>query len=303
MTTDRLDAFEENRTRMFSLAYRMLGEAAEAEDVVQDAYLRWAASGPVDVPAAWLTRVVTNLCLNRLTSARARRERYVGPWLPEPVFTEGGRLGPLETAEQREAVSLGMLVLLERLTPAERAVFVLREAFGYPHAEIAEVLETGEARVRQLYRRARQHVAEERRRFTAEPGRHEEIVRRFLAAAAAGDVAELERLLAKDVTAWGDGGGVVSAGRRPVHGADKVARLVAGLLRHPLAPRMAFGIEHVNGEPAVVTRLEGALFAVVCLDVTEEGRVAAVRSVVNPAKLAFAEGQAEGRGGQGEGQV
>ncbi|MEO3930132.1 sigma-70 family RNA polymerase sigma factor [Micromonosporaceae bacterium B7E4] len=147
VTQERLERFEANRRRLFGVAYRLLGEASEAEDVVQDAYLRWERSDSVVSPEAWLTRVVTNLCLDRLTSARAQRERYVGPWLPEPVLTGGGALDPLETVEQRELLSLGMLVLLERLTPPERAVFVLREAFGHGHREIAEILEVNEPHV------------------------------------------------------------------------------------------------------------------------------------------------------------
>jgi RNA polymerase sigma-70 factor (ECF subfamily) len=158
--------------------------------------------------------VVTNLCLDRLTSARAQRQRYVGTWLPEPVFTDGGVLGPLETVEQRESVSLGMLVLLERLTPPERAAFVLREAFGHSHREIAEILELDEAHVRQLYRRARTHVGAARKRFDATPEQRRKLLERFLAATLDGDVQELERLLANDVVAWADGGGKAPATRR-----------------------------------------------------------------------------------------
>lgn len=282
-----LDEFTANRPRLFGLAYRLLGEAAEAEDVLQDAYLRWAASGPVDVPAAWLTTVVTNLCLSRLGSARARRETYVGPWLPEPVFTDDGRLGPLETVEQRESLSMGMLVLLERLTPPERAAFVLREAFGHRHAEIAEVLGVDEAHARQLYRRARAHVGEGRRRFAAGPGHREEIVRRFVAAASEGDVAGLEKLLADDVVAWSDGGGRTSAARRPLVGRSRVARLFCGLGTHPRAAGAEISIRTVNGEPAIVVHEAGRLYMVVCLEIAE-GRITGVRSVLNPDKLAYA---------------
>ncbi|MFD9904759.1 RNA polymerase sigma-70 factor [Streptomyces sp. NPDC059063] len=290
MSEDKLVSYEESRARLFGLAYRMLGEAAEAEDVLQDAYLRWADSGPVEVPAAWLTKAVTNLCLTRLSSARARRERYVGPWLPEPVFTDDGQLGPLETVEQRDSVSVGLLVLLERLTPAERAAFVLREAFGYPHADIAEVLDVPEARVRQLYRRAREHVREPRRRFDSDPQQCAEIVHRFLAAATEGDVAGLERLLAKDVVSWSDGGGAVSAARRPVTGADRVSRLLVGFATHPRAAGAVLDVRLVNGAPAIVGRLGGELVAVLHLEI-EDGQVQAVHNVVNPAKLAFAAAQ------------
>lgn len=285
--SEKLARFEAERGRLFGLAYRMLGEASEAEDVVQDAYLRWEASASVEVPGAWLTKVVTNLCLNRLTSARARRERYVGPWLPEPVFTDGSVLGPLETVEQRDSVSLGMLVLLERLTPPERAVFVLREAFDYGHREIAEILDLDEAHVRQLYRRAREHVGESRKRFTPSLEQQKKIVERFLAATLDGDVVGLERLLAEDAVSWADGGGKAMAARQPVFGRDRVVRLLAGLARHPRAAGAELEIGLVNGEPAVVVHEAGVLTSVIVPEVVGD-RVVAVRAVANPDKLAFA---------------
>ncbi|MCO5996237.1 RNA polymerase sigma-70 factor [Actinoallomurus rhizosphaericola] len=287
---DKLAEFTENRARLFGLAYRLLGEATEAEDVLQDAYLRWETSGPVDVPAAWLTTVVTNLCLSRLGSARARRERYVGPWLPEPVFTEDGRLGPLETVEQRESISLGVLMLLERLSPPERAAFVLREAFGYRHAEIADVLGVDEAHARQLYRRARAHVSEPRRRFAPSTAHREEIVLRFLAAATEGDLAGLEKLLAEDVVAWSDGGGKVTAARRPVVGPSQVARFFVGLAAQPRIAGMDIAIRTVNGEPALVLYEAGELCMIVSFDVAGD-RVTAVNAVLNPDKLAYAAAQ------------
>ena len=296
MSADRLGRFEANRRRLFGLAYRLLGEAAEAEDVVQDAYLRWAASAEVAAPEAWLTKVVTNLCLNRLTSARVRRASYVGPWLPEPVFTGGGELGPLETVEQRDSVALGMLVLLERLTPPERAVFVLREAFDYSHAEIAEVLDLTEEHSRQLYRRARRHVGEERRRFEVDAAQRARMVQRFLAAAVRGDLEGLERLLSEDVEAWADGGGV-GAARRPILGRDRVARYFAGLGRRPELDDIEVAFEEINGEPAATFRVHGQLLALVSIE-CEGGQVTAVRILVNPGKLAFAASQAartEGR--------
>lgn len=284
---DRLTRFETNRPRLLGLAYRLLGEAAEAEDAVQEAYLRWDAATGVEVPEAWLTKVVTNLCLNRLTSARARRETYVGPWLPEPVFTDRDELGPLETVEQRDSLALGLLVLLERLTPPERAAFVLREAFGYSHRQVGEILDLDETHVRQLYRRARQHVGEKRKRFTATAEQRLRIIERFVAAAVEGDVADLETLLADDVVAWSDGGGKISAARHPVTGREKVARYFAGLARHPLAADAEFAIRSINGEPGVAVRLAGKLFAVVILDTADDG-VVVTRTVVNPDKLAFA---------------
>ncbi len=282
--------FEANRSRLFGLAYRMLGEAAEAEDVVQDAYLRWRQhADTVATPASWLTKVTTNLCLGRLTSARARREHYVGPWLPEPILTSTDP-GPLETVEQHDTLSLGVLMLLERLTPLERAAFVLREAFDCGHREIAEILDLDEAHVRQLYRRARQHVGEPRKRFPASAEQGRRILERFLAAAVSGDVAGLARLLAEDAVAWSDGGGKVTAARHPVIGRDKVARLFVGLGRSPRTGRAALSLAEVNGTPAVLVHEAGALSVVIVPEIVD-GRVVAVHSVLNPDKLAFASAQ------------
>ena len=284
MTPELLQRFEANRRRLFGVAYRMLEEASEAEDVVQDAYLRWARHDTAISPEAWLTTVVTHLCLDRLTSARVRRESYLGPWLPEPVITDGDLLGPLETVEQRDSVSLGMLVLLERLTPPERAVFVLREAFGHSHREIAEILGVTEPHVRQLYRRAQHHVATTRTRFTAEPEQHRKLLDRFLQAALTGDVPALEGMLAEDVVAWADGGGKATASRRPVAGRAEVLRHLLALSRY--APRIRMAPEVVNGEAAVVMYLDGRLSGVTVVEL-EGDRVAVLRTIANPDKLAF----------------
>ncbi len=286
--------FERERPRLFAVAYRMLGSAAEAEDVLQDAYLRWqgADRGQVAVPSAWLVKVVVNLCLNVLDSARLRREQYVGPWLPEPVLTADGALGPLESVERRESVSFALLVLLERLTAAERAVFVLREAFGYPHARIAEVLELSEDNSRQLLRRARSRVGEQPR-FEATWQQRRRLVEQFLRAAGDGDVAGLEELLAQDVVAWSDGGGRVSAARRPVLGPSKVARLVAGLaLKSP--PGLRVEIAEVNGEPAVVALLRSRVLGVLLPEFAHQG-IVGLRNVLNPRKLEFFGRQWAGR--------
>ncbi|MFC5219402.1 RNA polymerase sigma-70 factor [Streptomyces coerulescens] len=287
MTSATAEEFETHRPRLFGLAYRLLGSAEEAEDTVQDAYLRFSGADrdTIEHPSAWLAKVVTNLCLNRLTSARARRERYVGPWLPEPVATSDGALGPLEAAEQRDAVSLAMLVLLERLTPTERAVYVLREAFAYGHREIAEALDLTEANSRQLYRRAVRRVGEDRSRFESTPERQEELVRSFLTAARDGDLSGLEKLLAADVVWSSDGGGKVSAARRPIEGREKVSRFLAGASRTFLAG-VDFTLAEVNGSAAVAVWAGDTLMTVMAFDV-RDGLIGHVRAVANPDKLEF----------------
>lgn len=298
VVTESVEEFESHRPRMFGLAYRMLGSASEAEDVVQDAYLRWSGTGreSIDRPGAWLAKVVTNLCLNRLTSARARREQYPGPWLPEPVVTDDGALGPLESAERREAVSTALLVLLERLTPTERAVYVLREAFAYSHREISGVLDVSEANSRQLHRRAAARVAAAETRFTGQDERrHRELVESFVAAARDGDLASLEKTLAADVVWWGDGGGVVSAARRPIEGREKVLRFLSGLMPR-YADELRLASAEINGAPALVAWSGSTLVTVVSF-VVRDGAVAAVHNVVNPVKLAFAARQLSHPGG------
>lgn len=286
--------FESYRPRLFSLAYRLLGAASEAEDAVQDTFLRWNAADreAIRTPAAWLTTVLTHLCLNHLASARVRREQYLGPWLPEPVLTHGGRtaLGPLETTLQRESVSMALLTLMERLTPAERAVFVLREAFGHSHREIAAVLGVDEAHSRKLHSRAREQLGRPRRQLPVDAEQRSRIVERFFAATVEGDVAGLERLLAEDVVAWADGGGRVSAARRPISGREKVLRYLLGLSARPEAALVRLESTEVNGEPGVLVLVDRTLIAVVVPDI-EDGRVTAVRTVLNPGKLAFATSQ------------
>ena len=294
--TAALDEFQEQRRRLFGIAYRMLGSATDAEDVLQDAWLRWQAVDPaqVDDPAAFLARTVTNLCLNALTSARARREVYLGPWLPEPVLTGDGDLGPLDDAVQRESVSFALLALLERLSPAERAAYVLREAFAYSSRDVAELIGTTEANARQLHSRARRRVtgAQTRQVSTAQ---WQDLIARFLIAARDGDVAGLEALLAADVVSRADGGGIVNAARRPVQGRENVARYVAGLVRRFQDGAMPMFVE-VNGTPAVALVDGGALRGVLVLHADGE-HLTALDWVVNPEKLAFAERQLSRIGG------
>ncbi|PXY21787.1 RNA polymerase sigma-70 factor [Prauserella endophytica] len=286
IAAEEVREFERQRPRLFAIAYRLLGSASEAEDAVQDTYLRWSAAdhGAVRTPGAWLTKVLTNLCLTRLTSARARRETYVGPWLPEPVDTTGSALGPLDTAELRESVSLALLLLLERLTPPERAVFVLREAFGYGHAEIAEVLDLTESNCQQLYHRARQHVASERPRFHPSTEERVRITQLFLDAARGGDLERLRSLLADDVVSWADGGGKIHAARKPIRGAERVAQYLGRLSRE--AAGVGFVLTELNGQPGVVATVDGVVLLAVALDIAEGG-IATIRIVANPDKLGF----------------
>ncbi|MGW0118140.1 RNA polymerase sigma-70 factor [Streptomyces sp. NPDC003327] len=282
------EEFTAHRPRMFGLAYRLLGSAEEAEDAVQDAYLRWSGADrrAIEHPAAWLAKVVTNLCLNRLTSARVSRERYTGPWLPEPVLTHDGALGPLESAERRDAVSTALLLLLERLTPAERAVYVLREAFGYAHRDIAGVLDLSEANCRQLYGRAARRVAAPEPRFEASEERREALVESFVTAAREGDLAGLEQLLAEDVVWWSDGGGKVTSALRPLLGRDKVLRFLAGI-GDRLPPGSELGVAEANGAPALVAHVGGRLYGVATFGL-RDGVIAEVWIVLNPDKLDYA---------------
>lgn len=287
---ETVDEFQEQRGRLFGIAYRMLGTATDAEDVLQDAWLRWQGvdRDRVTDPAAFLARTVTNLCLTALTSARARREVYVGPWLPEPVLTADGDLGPLDDVVQRESVSFALLALLERLPPAERAAYVLREAFAYSAREVAELIGTTEANARQLHARARRHVAGAPSRGV-DPAQWQELIARFLLAARDGDVAGLEALFAEDVVSRADGGGVVHAARRPVQGRDNVARYLVGLVhRFKMGSRPV--LVEVNGVPAIAL-VEGATLRGVLVLHTDGGLLTGLDLVVNPEKLAFAERQ------------
>jgi RNA polymerase sigma-70 factor, ECF subfamily len=283
-------AFEALRPYLFSVAYRMLGSASEAEDVVQDAWLR-TRSAPEDVqsPKAWLSTVVTRLCLDRLKSGRATREQYVGPWLPEPVPTVA-LAAQEETALRHESVQIAFLVLLETLTPAERAAFLLREVFDYGYAEVAEVVGTSEAACRQLVHRAKERIARRRPVFRASRERQQEIVDRFLAATSRGDLDALQAFLARDVTFVSDGGGRVPSAMRPVVGPVRVARLFAGLAgkaADDLASR-ARRVEtsHVNGEPAMLV-FEGPRLESVFVFTIEDDRIAGIRVARNPDKLAW----------------
>ncbi len=293
--THEVEVFENARPRLEAIAYRLLGSASDAEDAVQDTFLRWQSAGHelVETPEAWLTKVLTNLCLNRLTSARARRETYVGQWLPEPVFAGDRMLGPSDTVEQRESVSIAMLTLMERLTAKERVVYVLREAFGYPHSEIAEVLDLTEANCQQIHRRAKQHLVADRRRVEVDAAAARKIVEEFLAAALSGRTDSLVKLLADDAISIGDGGGAVFSVPRPITGALRVARFLRTLFTPSEAKWEMIGgrpdlyAAVANGGPALVMVVGDRVVGVFALDVTADG-IAAVHAQANPAKLARA---------------
>ena len=276
--------FEEQRRHLVSVAYRMLGSVADAEDVVQEAYLRWARTDRATIrdPRAFLATVVSRLALDQLRSARATREVYPGPWLPEPVAT--GSLGPLDTAELRESVSYAALHLMERLTPPERAVFVLREAFGLPYDDIAEILDMTAGACRQLRHRAGRRLEDGPGRFQASGTDHAKLLERFLAAAATGDLAALSNLLSDDVVAYNDGGGRVRAALRPIFGREKVLAFVAGLVSR--YPGGVAQVGEANGEPVAWTSLGGGE-QLVTLGV-RGGRIHAIFVVLNPAKLTHA---------------
>ncbi|MFD0021569.1 RNA polymerase sigma factor SigJ [Streptomyces sp. NPDC058382] len=278
--------FEQHRALLLGVAYRMLGSFADAEDVVQEAWLRWSAEdrSAVEKPDRFLVTVVTRLSIDRMRLAYRQRETHVGPWLPEPVLTdERHPLGPADTAAQRETLSLAMLRLLQRLSVPERAVFVLREAFDLPYEEIGGILGLKEAHARQLYRRGSARLSAGRDRFTADPGVHRDLVERFLAAARTGNRAALEGLLAKDVTLWSDSGGKVSAALRPVSGAERVARLLAGTIAKHAS--VDFRVAELNGQSGLQVRL-GARWQICAFEIAD-GRITGVQWMANPDKLAL----------------
>lgn len=286
------EEFERSRSRLFGLAYRMLGSAEEAEDVVQDTFLRWhrTEAGAIASAPAWLAKVAVNLCLNRLTSARVMRQSHLGPWLPEPVPTAGGALGPLDTAEQRDSVSMAFLVLSEQLNPVERAVFVLRVAFAYSHREISETLELSESNSRQLYGRARRRLdgagSSSATRRPSDLAPHRELVARFLSAAQNGDLHALEELLAADAAVWVDGGGRPGVARRPISGASQVARYLVRARESAGFPIRLMPTE-MNGAPAALALAGTDLIGVLVVE-TRNGRISCLRIVADPAKMAFA---------------
>jgi RNA polymerase sigma-70 factor (ECF subfamily) len=285
---NRLDAFNKHRKLLFAIAYRMLGSVADAEDMLQETYVRWqqAPDSEIRSPRAFLVTIVSRLCLNHLDSARVRREEYFGEWLPEPLLTEADNLNALGEVEVDDSLSFAFLVLLERLTPMERAVFLLREVFEYEYAEIADILGQSEANCRQLLRRGRQHVAENRPRFNPSPQQRERLMKEFLRATADGNLERLVELLASDVALHSDGGGKGPALPVLIQGARRVARALVGASRKFVPANIVTRLASINGELGAISYHEGKPFSVITLEVAD-GRIRVVYIVSNPQKLAY----------------
>lgn len=296
---DTSETFQAYRPLLFSIAYRMLGSASEAEDVVQDAYVRYvsASDEPIRSPKAFLSTIVSRLCLDRLKAARSTREQYIGPWLPEPIIIDEDQSAMLKTVEQRESITLAFLVLLETLSPQERAVFLLREVFEYEYAEIGAILQITPGNCRQLFHRAKTHIAEHRPRFNAAPEQQKHLVERFMAATQEGDLDKLTSLLAHDVKFQADGGGKATASRRLVAGNDSVARLMIGLtqklLKMPPAS-LEVRVVMVNNTPSIVGFIDGVLDTCISFTIDNDA-ITAINLVRNPDKLAYVRHQFEGQ--------
>lgn len=278
------DTFNSYRAYLFAIAYRMLGSVMDAEDMVQETYLRWQNSNAaaIESPKSYLAAIITRLCIDHLRSAKVQRETYMGEWLPEPLL-----LDPMPPQEDMAALadtlSIAFLVLLETLSPTERAVFLLREVFDYEYAEIAEMVDKSEANCRQMVRRARQHLADGRPRFQSTPEEQQHIVYQFAQACVQGDMAGLLALLAEDVVEYSDGGGKVVAAIKPVRGADKVARFFLGLMKK-LPDTLAYQLAIANGRPAILSYIDGDPVNVTILDI-DNGRIQRIYNIVNPDKL------------------
>ena len=289
------DVFNTDRPLLFSIAYRMLGSASDAEDVLQDAWLRYAGAdhSTIRSPKAFATTIVTRLCLDRLKSAHTTREEYIGPWLPEPVLTSEVE-GPESRLERAESVTFAFLVLLEKLSPEERAVFLLKDIFEYDHSEIADMLGTTVENSRQLLHRAKARLAAERPRLTGTAQSRREVAERFARAFSSGDGSALTALLTKDVGMWSDGGGKASAARRPLMGRDGVVHFLVGLHRTAqtagLAGEASLKIEEVNSEPALVIRIGRRIESIFVFSIDDDA-VSAIRVVRNPDKLAHIDRQ------------
>ena len=284
-TGDPTEVFEDLRSTLIGAAYRILGSRVEAEDVVQEAWIRWSGveHGTIEEPRAFLLTVTTRLALNRVRQLALRKESYVGPWLPEPVSTDLREDGAT-AALLADEVSMAMLIVLESLSPLERAAFVLTEVFGMSAPEVADALDRSPAAVRQLVHRARSHVEARRPRRPVSEERHREITQRFMAAAGGGDITALMEVLAPDVVLVTDGGGIKQAALRPIHGVDKVLRWLAGVLGKPESEGLTFELRSVNGELAIVANDAGGVDGVIFVTI-EDDRITALHGIRNPEKL------------------
>lgn len=283
------DEYSRYRRLLFSIAYRMLGTVSDAEDMVQEAYLRWRrahddGAPTIAAPKSWLTTTITRLCIDHLRSARIRREEYVGPWLPEPILTPDTAVDPAEGVALADTLSLAFLLVLERLNPIERAVFLLHDVFGYDFAEIAPIVEKSAPNCRQLARRARDHIAANRPRFAPDPVTRERLLGEFMRACTSGDLPSLIALLSDDITAWSDGGGKVQAARKPIHGAQKVAGFLLKLAEFAALQSATYQVAEINGQLGIITLLADVPYGVMTFDVIDD-RIAGIALVVNPEKL------------------
>lgn len=293
-TEDRGDAFEHYRRLLFSIAYRMTGSASDAEDLVQETYLRYQARAGHDIVSlkAYLSTIITRLALDHLKSARVAREQYIGTWLPEPILTAtDGGFAPADL-EQYEALSVAVVRLLEVLSPPERAVFVLHEVFEYPFSDVARMLEKSPANCRQIFRRARRALQDRRARFEPEPERQRQLLSRFLTASRAGDLAALTSLLAQDAISWSDGGGKVQTSLRPIHGRHAVARFWSFWLNQARTqqPLLTYTLGEINGGPAILVWDADSLGIVISVAVSVAG-IEEIYAQLNPEKLAYLQHQ------------
>ena len=282
----RSDIFESTRPLLFSIAYRMLGSVAEAEDLVQEALLRCLEAPETEVraPRAYLATIVTRLAINQLQSARSQRETYVGPWLPEPLVTEHAP-DPSEPIELAESLSMAFLLMLERLSPTERAVLLLHDVFDFDYEEIARIIDKSEVNCRQLLARAKKHIGEPRARYDADPAQADRLLNRFVEATRAGDIDGLVGLLSEDITFWADGGGKVpGAATRPIHGPESVARFVAQRARGGKDRGGRVRLTRINGQPGFIVDVQGKPQAALILGI-RDGRIHDIYAIANPDKL------------------
>jgi len=285
-TEARSDIFESTRPLLFSIAYRMLGSVTDAEDLVQDAFVRWleAPEAEVRAPRAYLATIVSRLAINQLQSARIKRETYVGPWLPEPLVTEHAP-DPSEPIELAESLSMAFLMMLERLSPTERAVLLLHDVFDFDYSEIARILDKTEANCRQLLARAKKHIGEPQARFEVDSSQADRLLNRFIEATRAGDIDGLLGVLSDDITLWADGGGKVpGAALRPIHGADAVARFVVQRARSGTSLGRVLRPTLINGQPGFII-YDGAEPRAALILEPRDGRIHGIYAIANPDKL------------------